>query len=125
VREQFLEAKIAAEEDVLAKLVDLPRQHALLVLQQCLLQNLRHLPRSLPSDEWNTCGNDWTIPWPIPRAGVEVKRLQNPYQPWTTPLSLYRSNSATSASYHSRPVSSRVCSRVRGFRRPLGTAPWL
>jgi hypothetical protein len=38
-RERFLEAKIIAEEALLAKLVNLPHQHALLVLQQCLQQN--------------------------------------------------------------------------------------
>lgn len=50
-RERFLEAKIVAEEALLAKLVDLPHQHALLVLRQCLQQNLRHLQRSLRSDD--------------------------------------------------------------------------
>jgi hypothetical protein len=39
-RERFLEAKIIAEEALLAKLVDLPHQHALLVQRQCLQQNL-------------------------------------------------------------------------------------
>jgi hypothetical protein len=51
VREHFLEAEIAAEEALLAKLVDLPQQHALLVLRQCLQQNLRHLQRSLQSHD--------------------------------------------------------------------------
>jgi hypothetical protein len=51
VGERFLEAKLAAEEAVLAKLVDLPHQHALLVLRQCLQQNLPHLQRSLRSDD--------------------------------------------------------------------------
>jgi hypothetical protein len=51
VRERFLEATIAGEEALLAKLVDLPHQHALLVLRQCLQQNLRHLQRSLRSDD--------------------------------------------------------------------------
>jgi hypothetical protein len=50
-RERFLEAKVVAEETLLAKLVDLPHQHALLVLRQCLQQNLRHLQRSLHSDD--------------------------------------------------------------------------
>jgi hypothetical protein len=36
---------------LLAKPVDLPRQHALLVLRQCLQQNLQHLQRSLRSDD--------------------------------------------------------------------------
>jgi hypothetical protein len=43
VRERFLEVKIAAEEALLAKLVNMPHQHPLLVLRQCLQQNLRHL----------------------------------------------------------------------------------
>jgi hypothetical protein len=50
-REHFLEAKIIAEESLLARLVDLPHQHALLVLRQCLQQNLRHLQRPLRSDD--------------------------------------------------------------------------
>jgi hypothetical protein len=50
-RERFLEAKIAAEESLLAKLVDMPHQHALLVLRHCLQQNLRHLHCSLRSDD--------------------------------------------------------------------------
>jgi hypothetical protein len=51
VIERFLEANITAEETLLAKLVALPHQHALLVLRQCLQQNLRHLQRSLHSDD--------------------------------------------------------------------------
>jgi hypothetical protein len=39
--------KITAEETLLPKLVDLPHQHSLLVLRQCLQQNLHHLQRSL------------------------------------------------------------------------------
>jgi hypothetical protein len=50
-RERFLEARIAAEEALLAKLVNLPHQHALLVLRQCLQQTMRHLQRSLRSDD--------------------------------------------------------------------------
>jgi hypothetical protein len=46
-----LEAKIAKEEALLAKLVDLPHQHTLLVLRQCLQQTLRHLQRSLRADD--------------------------------------------------------------------------
>jgi hypothetical protein len=51
VREKFLEAKIEQEEATLHKLNDLPYQHALLVLRSCLQMNLRHLQRSLPSDD--------------------------------------------------------------------------
>jgi hypothetical protein len=50
-RQRFLEATIISEEALLAKLVDLPHQHPLLVLRQCLQQNLRHLQRSLHSDD--------------------------------------------------------------------------
>jgi hypothetical protein len=51
VTERLLEAKMAAEEALLAKLVHLHHQHALLVLRQYLRQNLRHLQRSLRSDD--------------------------------------------------------------------------
>ena len=56
VRPCCLEATIAAEEALLAKLVDLPHQHALVVLQQRLQPNLRHLQRSLPSDDLEQLG---------------------------------------------------------------------
>ncbi|GFZ44347.1 hypothetical protein JCM24511_02069 [Saitozyma sp. JCM 24511] len=56
VRERFLEAQVAGEEALLAKLVDLPHQYALLVLRQCLQHNLRHLQRSLRS---NDLGHLW------------------------------------------------------------------
>jgi hypothetical protein len=46
-RASFLKAKIEQQEAILAKLVDLPHQHALLLLRECLQQNLRHLLRSL------------------------------------------------------------------------------
>jgi hypothetical protein len=36
VRERFLEAKVAAEEALLADLLDLPHRHALMVFRQCL-----------------------------------------------------------------------------------------
>jgi hypothetical protein len=51
VSERFLEAKIPAEEALLANLIHLPHQHALLVLRQCLQQNLPHLQRSLRSHD--------------------------------------------------------------------------
>ena len=50
-RASFLEAKIEREEQLLTQLVDLPHQHALLVLRTCLQQNLRHLQRSLQSGD--------------------------------------------------------------------------
>jgi hypothetical protein len=50
-RERFLAAKIASEEESLLKLSNLPNQHALLVLRNCIQQNLRHLQRSLRSDD--------------------------------------------------------------------------
>jgi hypothetical protein len=62
-RERFLEAKIAAEESLLAKLVDLPHQHALLVLRQCLQQrNCDTCSDPCDQTTWNTSGTDWTRP---------------------------------------------------------------
>ncbi|GFZ49914.1 hypothetical protein JCM24511_07317 [Saitozyma sp. JCM 24511] len=49
-REQFLQEKIDHEAATVAKLINLPHQHALLVLRVCVQQNLRHLQRSLKSD---------------------------------------------------------------------------
>jgi hypothetical protein len=45
------QAKIEEQERTLAKLPGLPHQNALLVLKECLQQNLRHLLRSLRSDD--------------------------------------------------------------------------
>ena len=56
-RAAFLQAKIEEQERTLAKLPGLPHQHALLVLRECLQQNLRHLLRSLRSDD---LGYLWT-----------------------------------------------------------------
>jgi hypothetical protein len=50
-REQFLQEKIDHETATIAKLINLPHQHALLVLRVCVQQNLRHLQRSLKSDD--------------------------------------------------------------------------
>jgi hypothetical protein len=50
-REQFLQEKINHEAATIAKLINLPHQHALLVLPECVQQNLRHLQRSLKSDD--------------------------------------------------------------------------
>jgi hypothetical protein len=50
-REQFLQEKIDHEAATVAKLINLPHQHALLVLRVCVQQNLRHLQRSLKSDD--------------------------------------------------------------------------
>jgi hypothetical protein len=50
VREQFLQEKIDHEAATVATLFNLPHQHALLVLRVCVQQNLRHLQRSLKSD---------------------------------------------------------------------------
>jgi hypothetical protein len=50
-REQFLQEKIEHEAATVAKLINLPHQHALLVLRVCVQQNLRHLQRSLKSDD--------------------------------------------------------------------------
>jgi hypothetical protein len=50
-RHSFLRGKIEEQEAILAKLVDLPHQHSFLLLRECLQQNLRHLLRSLRSDD--------------------------------------------------------------------------
>src|SRR5689334_6856502 len=50
-REQFLQEKIDHEAATVTKLINLPHQHALLVLRVCVQQNLRHLQRSLKSDD--------------------------------------------------------------------------
>ena len=51
VREEFLLEKVIKQEERLSKLVDLPHQHALLVLTKCMQQDLRHLQRCLVSDD--------------------------------------------------------------------------
>jgi hypothetical protein len=51
VRRAFLKEKIAEVEQKISKLIDLPHQHALLVLRQCMQQDLRHLQRCLVSDD--------------------------------------------------------------------------
>ncbi|UOH85178.1 hypothetical protein LQV05_001997 [Cryptococcus neoformans] len=50
-RAEFLEGRIRKEMAKVGKLKDLPRQHALLLLRFCIQQNLRHLQRSLRSDD--------------------------------------------------------------------------
>jgi hypothetical protein len=50
-REQFLQEKIDHEAATVAKPINLPHQHAFLVLRVCVQQNLRHLQRSLKSDD--------------------------------------------------------------------------
>jgi len=55
-RQEFLLGKVAKLEEKLQRLVDLPNQHALLLLRLCMQQDLRHLQRCLDpdglSDEW-------------------------------------------------------------------------
>ncbi|TYJ51098.1 hypothetical protein B9479_008351, partial [Cryptococcus floricola] len=55
----------------LHNLVDLPHQHALLLLQLCLQQNIRHLQRSLKTDDF---GDEWKKM--DERLWEEVQRLQ-------------------------------------------------
>ncbi|KAE8537530.1 hypothetical protein D1P53_006236 [Cryptococcus gattii VGV] len=50
-RMEFLEGRIRQEVNKINKLKDLPHQHALLLLRFCIQQNLRHLQRSLRSDD--------------------------------------------------------------------------
>jgi len=50
-RQTFLEDKIALQASVLTHFPLLPSQHALLLLRQCVQQNLRHLQRTLRTDD--------------------------------------------------------------------------
>lgn len=50
-RRHFLEEKVEKLEAKMTRLAGLPRQHSLLLLRQCLQQELRHLQRCLPSDD--------------------------------------------------------------------------
>jgi len=51
VRRAFLKEKIAEVEQKIEKLVDVPHQHGLLLLRQCMQQDLRHLQRCLVTDD--------------------------------------------------------------------------
>ena len=51
VRAAFLAAQVDAQLPALSRLSDLPGQEALLVLRHCLASNLRHLQRSLRTDD--------------------------------------------------------------------------
>ena len=51
VRASFLAAQVEAQLPALSRLADLPGQEALLVLRHCLASNLRHLQRSLRTDD--------------------------------------------------------------------------
>ncbi|UOH81167.1 hypothetical protein LQV05_003833 [Cryptococcus neoformans] len=53
-REEFLKGKMESEARKIARLKDLPSQHALLLLRLCIQQNLRHLQRSLRTDDLKT-----------------------------------------------------------------------
>jgi len=57
-RTAFLHRKIDEQIPALGRLADLPAQEALLLLRQCLQANLRHLQRSLKTD-------DITDPWTV------------------------------------------------------------
>jgi len=50
-RRSFLSCKIAKQVAKLDSLIELPHQHALLILRQCLQQDLRHLQRTLKTDD--------------------------------------------------------------------------
>jgi hypothetical protein len=50
-RRNFMEAKVAELEVKMGKLASLPHQHSLLLLRQCLQQELRHLQRCLLTDD--------------------------------------------------------------------------
>jgi hypothetical protein len=50
-RSAFLQRQVDSQLSVLSRLVDLPAQEALLLLRTCLQANLRHLQRSLKTDD--------------------------------------------------------------------------
>jgi len=54
-RSDFLERKVDQQLALLDKLPDLPSQHALLLVRMCLQQDLRHLQRSLKTDDLAGC----------------------------------------------------------------------
>lgn len=57
-RSNFLRDKIKAQVEVARKLGDLKAQHALLLLRFCLQQDLRHLQRTLKTDDLLGCWTD-------------------------------------------------------------------
>jgi Tfp pilus assembly protein PilN len=57
-RHSFLQKKIADTKAKLDKLVDLPHQHALLLLRLAIQQDLRHLQRTLQSDDLDDLWHD-------------------------------------------------------------------
>jgi hypothetical protein len=50
-RRTFLEEKVTKLEEKMEKLVGMPHQHSLLLLRQCIQQELRHLQRCLVTDD--------------------------------------------------------------------------
>ena len=70
-RRAFLQSKISIQAAKLDGLKSLPHQHALLLLRQCLQQDLRHLQRTLRTDdimeEWDSLDE---VLW------AEVKRMR-------------------------------------------------
>jgi hypothetical protein len=50
-RREFLEAKVTKLEEKMGRLVGLPHQHSLLLLRQCIQQELKHLQRCLVTDD--------------------------------------------------------------------------
>lgn len=78
-RRAFLQRKISELEEKVAKLVDLPHQHALLLLRQCMQQDLRHLQRCLVSDdlveEWENLDS---CLW---NAALRIRSSQDPPEP--------------------------------------------
>jgi hypothetical protein len=67
-RERFPQEKVDHEAVIIAKLINLPHQHALLALRACVQRNLRHLQRSLKSDDlvhlWDKLDGNVREQWP-------------------------------------------------------------
>jgi hypothetical protein len=54
-RQSFLDSKVAVVHAKLDELRHLPHQHALLLLRQCIQQDVRHLQRTLKTDDLPNC----------------------------------------------------------------------
>jgi hypothetical protein len=78
-RESFLKDKIAMTKAKLGKLVDLPHQHALLLLLQAVQQDLRHLQRTLKSEDLMELWEDLDMAlWDKARSIRGAARVMDP-----------------------------------------------
>jgi hypothetical protein len=73
---------LESEAATVGKLINLPHQHALLVLRVCIQQNLRHLQRSLKSDDLVHLWDRLDAFYWTQRSGSEVSPV-TPTTCWT------------------------------------------